>query len=272
MNWTVGTQVTHPAKPEWGLGRIVSVSAGEKLRVKFKNGGERLLKGAPLVVVAKGDPTKWEPAAMKGGLPIGEYKEAFLDRFPNGFYDERYLAGERRYKVEARELLRTTLGKKKLKSLLDRGDFEEVCRLAIATITATNLIFPNEKMALTDALKEATARERFGKSLFQLLYGQDSPQDRVVAFGQVLAGLDAARWTTATYFLYLADPDTQMFMKAVRMKHIAAACNVELNYKTAINELTYRSLLKVTERLREELADMRPRDNIDIQSFIWCVA
>jgi hypothetical protein len=63
-----------------------------------------------------------------------------------------------------------------------------------------------------------------------------------------------------------------MFLKPMATQRMAAACEVELNYRATPNVLTYESLLRVAERLRERLADLGPRDGIDIQSFIWCAA
>lgn len=267
MDWTVGNQVRHPAKPEWGLGKILAVLNDDKLRVRFKNAGEKLLKGAPLVLVTQGT-----PVGARGRRSIEEYKKAFLDLFPKGFRDDRYLDRERAYKVAASKMLRATLAKRRMQALIGRGDHDETCRLALAVVKATNLIFPNEKMDLTDALRTKDARQRFSNALFSLLHGGGSFDDRFTAFCDLLANLDAAQWTIATYFPYLAEPDTHMFLKAIATKRIAAACDVALNYKSAPNIVTYRSLLRLSDRLEEELADLGPTDKIDLQSFIWCVA
>jgi len=80
MDWTVGNQVTHPAKPEWGLGKVVAVLGDDKLRIRFKNVGEKLLKGAPLVLVSKVTTVEATPGVAKGRLSIADYKEAFLVR------------------------------------------------------------------------------------------------------------------------------------------------------------------------------------------------
>ncbi len=84
--------------------------------------------------------------------------------------------------------------------------------------------------------------------------------------------MGAGNWTTATYFPFIADPDNHMFLKPVATKRIAAACGVELNYRSELNSLTYQSLLRLADHLLEALADLKPKDLIDIQSFIWCVA
>ena len=46
----------------------------------------------------------------------------------------------------------------------------------------------------------------------------------------------------------------------------------EINYKPKLNWLTYHSILQFSEYLKEELKDLKPKDMIDIQSFIWLIA
>lgn len=43
------------------------------------------------------------------------------------------------------------------------------------------------------------------------------------------------------------------------------------DYETRLNIDVYASLLDLVERTNQELADLRPRDRIDNQSFIWMV-
>jgi len=279
MVWTLGDRVTHAAKPDWGVGKIVAVLADGKLRIRFAAVGEKLLKTPPLILVTGSAAVTLPGAAgsaakKKGGISvsIGEYKVAFLDLFPRGFCDPRYLSGERAYKIAASKMLRKTMARKPLQSLTKRGHCDEVCRLAQAVVSATNLIFPNEKMDLSDALQVEGASQQFSGALSDLLHGTGKFDDRFTAFCAVLAAIGASQWTIATYFSYLAEPDTHMFLKPVATKRIAAACDINLNYRTAPNILTYRSLLRLSERLADELADLKPKDKIDLQSFIWCVA
>jgi hypothetical protein len=49
-------------------------------------------------------------------------------------------------------------------------------------------------------------------------------------------------------------------------------CRFELNYRPEPNWLTYRCLLEFAQNLRNKLADLEPKDMIDVQSFLWCIA
>lgn len=84
---------------------------------------------------------------------------------------------------------------------------------------------------------------------------------------------DNAKWTVATYLPYLWRPETHMFLKpeatkdfAIRVGHRFAS-----DYEAQLNLPVYESLLDLVNKTAGELADLRPRDRIDIQSLIWVV-
>ena len=287
MGWTVGDRVTHPARSEWGVGVVKEVRDTSTVRVWFERSGEKLLKDAPLERARGADaarqlrPPKSGTASQRRagtklarprGPSIQDYRTVFIERFPKGFRDPNYVRTERAYKVEAGELLEELLSAKRFRALLRARKHDEICDHAQSIINATNLVFPNEKMRFSDGLRTATGRERFGVTLFELLYGNAPFQVRFEDFVGVLDHLDAAIWTVVTYFPFLAAPDKHMFLKPVVSKRMAAACGIELNYASSPNWRTYASLLLLCDRLEEELADLKPRDRIDLQSFLWCVA
>ena len=111
-----------------------------------------------------------------------------------------------------------------------------------------------------------------GNKLNGLLHGSDEPSER---FGNFVAALDdmgATKWTTATYFSFLCHTDSQMFVKPTITQNAAALCRWEINYQPKVNWQTYSLILKLAGHLFEELAELEPRDFIDIQSFMWCIA
>ena len=134
----------------------------------------------------------------------------------------------------------------------------------------TNLIFPYEKMSLRDGLKIPANQKLFSERLYGLLYGQESLESRFDDFAQCLREMDADKWTTQTYFLFMSAPKEFMFMKPEVTKQAARACGFELNYKSNLNWLTYKLLLDLSNYLLCKLSDLNPKDMIDIQSFIWC--
>jgi hypothetical protein len=127
-------------------------------------------------------------------------------------------------------------------------------------------------VALRKGLKSTKTKGEFSAALLALLYGEGEFVEGFTTFADVLTEIGAGKWTIATYFPFLATPDTHMFLKPEVTKRIAVACGVELNYRPELNALTYQSLLRLSEHLRELLKDLGPRDLIDVQSFMWCVA
>jgi hypothetical protein len=137
-------------------------------------------------------------------------------------------------------------------------------------VQATNLIFPNEKMSFRDGLRSTEAKAEFAKRLCDLLSGDGVPEIRFANFCRVLEEIGASKWTVATYFLFIFAPQDHMFMKPLVTIRAAEICAFELNYKPQPNWITYSKLLIFAKYLKEELKELKPRDMIDVQSFIWC--
>ena len=134
------------------------------------------------------------------------------------------------------------------------------------------MIVPTEKMALTNGLKTDSSQKMFSEYLYLLLYGENELEERFKNFSQCLTEIDAGKWTIVTYFLFMTFPDIHMFLKPKVTVDAADVCGFELNYRPEINWLIYSSLLKFSHYLFTALEELKPRDMIDVQSFIWCVA
>jgi hypothetical protein len=52
-------------------------------------------------------------------------------------------------------------------------------------------------------------------------------------------------------------------------RRAAAAYGFPLAYRSKPGYATYESLLELARTVRRDLRDLRPRDMIDIQSFLW---
>ena len=274
MTFNVGDRVGHPARPEWGPGEILAVSGETKYTIYFAHIGQKLLKDVALVRLTgpeSSHPLLENRVARSAKTKTGsllDMKESFLRRFPGGFEDPKYAKQERAYKVAAGELLKQTLASEELNRLLSGGYYAEVCRRAFAVISRTNLVFPNEQMALREAITGEGCAP-FCRALAYHLYGSSSSQDRFERFWKVLEAIGAAKWTIATYFRFLAEPETQMFLKPEATKAAAHACGFELNYRPDLNWGTYERVLTFSAFLKDAIADLRPRDMIDLQGFMW---
>jgi hypothetical protein len=67
-------------------------------------------------------------------------------------------------------------------------------------------------MALKDGLVSTETQKIFSQSLYELLFGDSELRDRFEAFSKALENIDAAKWTTASYFMFVLLPDKYMFV------------------------------------------------------------
>jgi hypothetical protein len=217
MEFTQGERVKHPNKPDWGIGQVLEDSSGESVRVFFVGAGEKTLKleFANLIKVIGEEAVhpvldnlkvvRRSKGAKYRSLPL--LIENFLKAFPDGFYGDAYHRNERDYRVDAHNLMLNLLGQEHFSSLLSSSEHHEICKHALAVVNKTNLIFPNEKMSLKDGLVSDSGEKLFGENLYSLLYGEDELENRFNAFSDCLIEMNAAKWTTATYFSFIAFPD-----------------------------------------------------------------
>ena len=203
---------------------------------------------------------------------LPESIERFLERFPQGFSGDRFAEEERDDKVRAHQFAQDLLSTSALVRLLSANDFVEVCRRALRVSNATNLIFPHEKMARKDGLKSPAHQQVFATALLNLLYGDDDLQPRCERYADILEGIGAAKWTVATYFLCIVYPEEYVFLKPTVTQNAADISGFAIHYRPDLHWHTYASVLAFAKYLTAELVGLSPRDMIDVQSFMWCIA
>lgn len=223
MSFKKGDRVRHPTQGDWGLGEVLTDSNGEKVRVFFEGAGEKTISLHHVMLDYVPKDEAMHPGLDHLRIPAGSSRvryqslsesiEQFLGRFPRGFYGDRFAAEEREYKWRAHQLAQELLSLSELARLLSVHDDREVCRRALRVANATNLIFPNEKMALKDGLESAAHQQAFATTLYDLLHGDGALQPRFERYIALLESIEAAKWTIATYFLFIVYPDTYIFLK-----------------------------------------------------------
>ncbi|MFN2603397.1 MAG: hypothetical protein ABR582_11645 [Gemmatimonadaceae bacterium] len=210
------------------------------------------------------------------GLSAGALKcrKKFLRFFHDGFYDETYLDWERNYKWEAHERWEATLGREVFLELLSSGEFKEAAKRAVTIESRTNLLFSFEKMALRDAVKSDSGARAFSRGLFDWIYGDGGQKTKFENWCDTLAALPRKQtrvftWPLATVFGFIALPEVHIFLKPMVTRAAAADYGFDFQYRSRPNWGTYQSLLDFATTVRRDVKDLDPRDNIDIQSFIW---
>jgi hypothetical protein len=201
-------------------------------------------------------------------------KEKFLLYFPKGFYDEKYISWERQYKWKAHLQFQKALNEKVFLSLLAGNKYSEIVNCAIVIETNTNLLFPFEKLALRNALNTPQGEELFATELYNYLYGTISLHHRFENFAELLSQLPRKQirvhtWSLQTVFAFIANPKEFIFLKPKVTRAAAKAYGYDLFYDSTPCWKTYLSLLDFAEQIKNDLADLKPRDMIDVQSFIW---
>jgi hypothetical protein len=78
-----------------------------------------------------------------------------------------------------------------------------------------------------------------------------------------------ATWPVVTVFGSIARPKVHLFVKPLTIKLAAEAYAFDLPYRPTPNWTTYSAILDLARTVRTDLADLGPRDQIDIQSFLW---
>ena len=201
-------------------------------------------------------------------------RKKFLYFFPQGFSDENYLAWERDYKWQAHRRWAAELSRDQMKAALATGDFAGIASAAVRIESRTNLLFSFEKMALRDAVSSPKGARGFAEGLYQWLHGPGSEAAKFDAWCDTVAALPRRQtrvltWPVVTVFGFLARPNVHFFLKPMVTKAAAAACGFEFRYRSRPQWESYSDVLAIARTLREELADLRPRDMIDLQSFLW---
>jgi hypothetical protein len=201
-------------------------------------------------------------------------RRKFLYYFPGGFRDETYLDWERNYKVAAHARWAAELGPSQMRALLRARQHDVIAARAVAIEARTNLLFSFEKMALRDAVRSPAGARAFAEGLTEFIHGGASLQRRFEDWCAVVAELPRRQtrvltWPLVTVFGFIANPAEHMFCKPNVTRRAARAYDFEFAYASRPQFETYASLLDFAARVRRDQRALRPRDMIDLQSFIW---
>jgi len=213
-------------------------------------------------------------AVATAGGSVASCRRAFLHYFPEGFRDPTYLTWERDYERAAHLRWVDELGRATFAGLLEAGEHAEVAARAVRIESRTNLLFSFEKMALRDAVRTDAGARAFAAGLFDWLHGSGSEHVRFDRWLDALDSLPRRRsrlltWPAVTMFGFLARPKVHFFFKPTVTRRAAEACGFDLDHCSRPSWSTYAEVLAVARALRDETADLRSRDMIDLQSFLW---
>ena len=201
-------------------------------------------------------------------------RRKFLRFFPGGFRDPTYISWEREYKWNAHLRWVEHLHAARFRALMSAGKHDEIARLAVTIESRTNLLFSFEKMALRDAVRTPQGARIFAEGLNDFLHGRGSAAARFVRWVDVLSILPRRQtrvltWPLATVFGFIAQPERHMFLKPNVTRRAANMYGFDFVYQSRPGWETYSCLLHFAEQVRKDQRALKPRDMIDLQSFIW---
>jgi hypothetical protein len=210
----------------------------------------------------------------KLSVDASKCRKKFLKFFPGGFADETYLDWERNYKWNAHESWEKQLNKKRFRELLEANEFLAIAKIAVSIESKTNLLFSFEKMAIRDGVNNDKGAEIFASGLYNYLHGRGDMQQRFENFVDCISRLPRKQtrvltWPVVTVFSFIADPVNHIFLKPTVTKTAAVKYGFDFKYSSKPNWSAYESLLSFAGKIRSDNSDLRPRDMIDLQSFIW---
>lgn len=217
---------------------------------------------------------KYSAARRPRLAPSEECRRRFLRFFPAGFRDETYLEWERSYKANAHARWTSELGRSRFRALLEARRFDEIAKQAIRIEARTNLLFSFEKMALRDATRTSAGARLMAEGLYEFLHGVGPMERRFADWCAIVAALPRRQtrvltWPVVTVFGFIAQPTQHMFLKPNVTRIAAARYGFGFDYQSRPNWSTYATLLQFATLVRHDLRDLKPRDMIDLQSFLW---
>src|SRR5687767_4087032 len=159
-------------------------------------------------------------------------------------------------------------------AMIRSREYQEIARVAVGIEARTNLLFSFEKMALRDAVKCEAGAQLFANGLYEFLRARGPARASFDRWCDVVRQLPRRQtrvltWPLVTVFGFIAQPDRHIFLKPNVTKLAAREYDFDFGYVSRPNWETYESLLAFAAQVRRDQRDLRPRDMIDLQSFIW---
>jgi hypothetical protein len=196
----------------------------------------------------------------------------FLKYFPGGFASDAYSGAgdksgtsERAYKLAAKARLEATVTPE---AAATGSGFAEA---VIQAFVDTNLLEPKFELPKVGQVMRGPNGDAFIRGAARFTLGEI--KGGLAEMEKAAKPHEAAKWTLVTYLPFLWRPEAHVFLKPQVTKDYAERVGHRFPeiYEPALRPEVYASLLDLYAKTGAAIADLAPRDNIDIQSFIWVV-
>ena len=279
-----GVRILHTNKMEWGIGQVLEDSNNESIHVFFEVPGEKTLQAAAadkLKVIVGVDAESLlldniylpGPGKSRPMVTMAQAKLRLQELFPGGLHGEKMLQNERNYKDALCHFANEMFGRKSLEDLLQTCKYAEIVELAYSLVKHSGNNFPSlfEKVAFGNGLKAHTRSREFAEAFCAWTLPEQPTQSAFEGFAGELGHIGIAKWPIVTAYRFLLHPQTDVLIKPTNLGNAAEVARFEINYRSELNWLTYYSVMQFYQHIRNAIADLNPRDNIDVQNFIWCI-
>jgi len=205
---------------------------------------------------------------------LEEFKTLVLRSFPSlsDVSDPLFQSEEVEYKREASALVRSLIPESVFSSMMEAGEYSELIALLRSAGSKTNLLYLGTPAQgdLAPLCNDYSDEEALCRAFYDLIWGSGESWERLDSFYSFVssAGLPV-RWPTATYYLFLVHPSTEMFVKPGVMKWLLEFFSMPMLYESNPTGQLYREILELCEELKSQLSSWGVTDMIELNSLIW---
>jgi hypothetical protein len=203
-------------------------------------------------------------------------RKKFLRLYPKGFQDEKYYKKERQLKEEAYLSFQNSLEMVRYNQLLQQGKYKEIVGTVLRIEAETRLLSSQELVNIRHAVAPAESAKLFATGLFDYVYQNRSLEERFENYMQIWQELETVEtpvlsWSVMTAFPFFASPGEHILLKPRIAQLAADKYSFPLYFNGKPNWKTYASLLGFANQVADDLQDLQPKDNIDLQAFMTVI-
>jgi len=293
----VGTIVHHPKRPAWGPAKALAVGGGGNVTLYFRDLEEVKPNDAVKTIstsVIRLEIADEQTDFMLDNLPVyenGKFKglrkprlsldqalQAFIDKQPAAFDNQKYIDEQRAPKLKAHKLWLDLLGNGQGDELLDAGDIAEAVKRLLKIDAKLDLLSSQEKATLKRGLKI----DENGQLIRALMAVSADPEANQATYQKLIDAVDlvmetepgsrSTNWSVLTQFPFIARPEHHFEFKPTVVQKCAARLNFDLRYSAAPNWWTYERVLHLAINLQKRLEPIGAQDLIDVHWFMAVIA
>jgi len=190
----------------------------------------------------------------------------------NDFSDPRFVKDEIDYKQATISKARNLLSEGELERLIEEDKFDEFIDRLLVIGKDNNLLWNSvpSKGDLSIISESELDKPGFCNAVFDLLYGAGPSKERLGRYTEYVRSKGHQnKWTFPTYFLFICHPETEIFVKPTVTQWFLQFLSGEFKYSSVPNAENYATIKGAYQELRDELKIYKPKDMVDIQSFVW---